>query len=307
MTDRKIVVFTFAGRQENMEVQAPFLRRLLDTYPGLTVEHWDLTRNDDDHAYVQSLHDPDGRVIVRSDFWPGHNDWPVGCRKRIKRARKCGCKDCRPAPFEKPYAWYAERGEPETVYTKLDDDVLFIETERYGDVLATLDDHPNAVVSANVVNNVVSAKHSPVLRERVEARFSPVTQYDWFMLHTLPEFAQVCHDWFLDDWRPWTAPSPRNVVRVLPGERVSINCISFTHETLVRMAAAMSQLAFRKIGDEGTVGTNFLPRIVRSFTVAHLQFGPQRVGLPESVWDDYRAKYAEVGREYLGYDESPSK
>lgn len=302
MSDQRVIFIVFAGRECNMEVARPFFDRLLRDYPRAELHLWDLTRQESDHAYVQSRHDPENRTFVFSDLWPGDNTWPANlCRKRLRRPRRCECRDCRPAPYEKVYHWYAERPEyADAVLCKTDDDVLFFETDRFGDVLESLAEHPNAVVSANVINNVVSAKHSPHLRGLIAERFNPESQRGWFDLHALPEFATLCHDWFLFGWRDLTAPSPREIVRTVPGERISINFIAFTYPTLQRMSAAMRNNAFKRIGDEGTVDQNFLPRIVRSFTVCHLQFGPQRVGLPEETWDEYRRRYAEVRDEYLG-------
>ena len=65
-------------------------------------------------------------------------------------------------PFEAPYAWYAERDEyADTVFVKFDDDVVFIETDRFGDMLAAVEKHPNAVVSANVVGIRATVNRSP--------------------------------------------------------------------------------------------------------------------------------------------------
>lgn len=298
MNDQRIVIVCFAGREVNMEVQWPSIARLLDLYPNATFEAWNLTRNESDNAYVRGLGAKHERVMVRNDLWPGDNDWPIGCRKKLKRPKWCGCKDCRPAPYEAVYAWYAERpAYSNAVFMKVDDDLLWLQTGTYAHVLEELAEHPHAVISACVVNNVVSAKHTPELRELIEGKFSPATERDWFMLHVDPEFARVSHDWLLD--RGGSVDGPRESVRALPGERPSINCISFTWPTMVRMAKVMGDPLFRRMGDEGTVCQNFLPRIVTSFQAAHLQFGPQRLGLPESEWDAIRQRYAEFGKEYL--------
>lgn len=300
MNDARVIFIVFAGREENMEIARPYFDRLLSDYPRAELHLWNLTRNESDNQYVRSRHDPGARVYVWNDLWPGDNDWPKGvCRKKLRRPRSCGCDECRAAPYERVYAWYAKHPEyADAVLCKTDDDVLFFETKRFGDVLEALAEHPNAVFSANVINNVVSAKHYPTLRREVLSAWGPRTQREWFDLHALPEFARLCHDWFLSGWRYWTQDT-LSVVRTVPGERISINFIAFTYPTLLRMAKAMQHNAFHRIGDEGTVDQNFLPRIVRSFTVAHLQFGPQRVGLSDDVWDEYRRRYAELAKEYL--------
>jgi hypothetical protein len=303
MTDRRIVFALFAGRQVNMEVALPYYAELLDLYPRAELDIFDLTRNDEDHAYVQSLHDPEAGITVRSDLYLGANDWPIGCRKRAARPRWCGCKECRPAPFEKVYAWYAERPEyADAVIVKVDDDVLFLETGGFDAMLDELDAHQNAVVSACAVNNVVSAKHTPDLRKRIEAMHDPavpMTQKVWFDLHADADFARASHDWFLANWQDHL-DSVRTPTRALPGERPSINCIAFTYPTLLRMVATMARPRFARLGDEGTVCQNFLPRIARGFTVCHLYFGPQRVTMGDDELDEYRAAYVKVRQEYLG-------
>lgn len=303
--DQRVVLFIFAGREDNMRIQRPYLDRLLSEWPGLTVEVWNLTRNDHDDAYVRGLHDPDGRVIVRNDLHQGPNDWPIACRKRAVRPRWCGCPDCRPAPFEQVYRWYAERPDyADATFVKMDDDIVFIDTARFGDFLAELDAHPTAVVSASVVNNVVSAKHLPELRELVEREFRDLpTQRAWFDLHADDDFARVCHDWFLQNW-PRVIADDYPPTRALPGERPSINVIAFTWETMGRLWSVMSSPRFARMGDEGSVCQNFLPRIVRGFTCAHLYFGPQRVRMTDEETDAYRARYAELSRLYLTPDEA---
>lgn len=311
MNDRRITLFVYAGREPNLVVQRPCLDRLLRDWPGLTVELWNLTRNDEDDAYVRGLHDPAARVIVRNELHQGKNDWPIGCRRRAKRQRWCGCRDCRPAPFEEPYRLYAnDPSYAGSAFVKLDDDVVFLETDRFGDLFAVLDDHPNAVVSAGVVNNVVSAKHMPDLRRLIESVYPDLdSQKAWFDLHADGDFARISHDWFLREaetaWERGrdTIRTPDGtsavVERALPGERPSINCVAFTHATMQLLSATMHSPRFAKMGDEGSICQNFLPRIALSFRAAHLYFGPQRIQMTDEELDAYRARYADLIAEYL--------
>lgn len=299
MSDQRAVVFIFAGREENLTIQRPYLDRLLTQWPNLSVEYWDLTRNESDHAFVQSLHDPAARVTVRSELYEV-NTWPIGCRRDLKRPRWCGCAKCKPGAYEKVYAAYAaDESYADAVLVKMDDDILFIQTETFGHLVETVLEYPRAVASALVVNNVVSAKHDPLLRAVIESALDPTTQREWFDLHAQGEFAALCHGWFLRNAATLTLPQDRSVVRSLPGERCSINTIAFTHETCKRMAATMDNPLFRKMGDEGTVCQNFLPRIVTSFRTAHLQFGPQRVQIGGDEWDELRQRYRELAERYL--------
>jgi hypothetical protein len=296
----RIVLFIFAGRQENLEVQRPFLDRILADRPDAELHLWDLTRTAEDGEYVRAQDGAhDGRVRVMTHLHPGH---PIRCRvpEGVQRRRSCGCVIHRP-PYEKPYTWYAQRGEfDDAVFVKLDDDVLFLETDRFGDLLSPLVDHPNAVVSANVVNNVVCAKHDPDLRPLVAERFDvgsvddPEADKAWWWLHADPEFARVSHEWFLG--KRLEAPLA-GWDRSRPGERISINCVAFTHPTMQRLAAMIGRE--QRLGDEGAVD-RLLPRIARGFRVAHLTFGPQDKAMTLAELDDLRARYAAAAKEYLG-------
>lgn len=287
MNDQRIILFVFAGREANLRTQRPSLDRLLAIHPRAEVHYFDMTRNDEDHAYVQTLHDPANRVHVRSELYEP-NDWPIGCRKKLRRPRWCGCRDCKPGQYEKVYALYAaDESYADAILTKLDDDLVWFAAEHYGDVLSILAEHPNAVVSGNVVNNVVCAKHTPGLRGVIEHVFSPESQRDWFDLHADADFARISHEWFLRNGRPGDVRD----VRSLPGERPSINCVSFTHATMKRLAATMANPKFAKMGDEGSICQNFLPRIALRFVGAHLYFGPQRVNMTDAELDDLRAAY----------------
>lgn len=302
MTDpTRLTIFCFAGREENLRVQLPLVRRLLALYPNARYDVWNLSRNESDNRYVRSLHSPAGRIFVRNDLY-SPNDWPaIGCRAKLKRPRWCGCSECKPGEYEKVYATYAAEGQEATgdVLLKIDDDLVFMATERFGDVLAVLTEHPNAVVSGSVVNNVVCAKHDTGLRPLIEKQFRPTSQKAWFDLHTNPDFARVSHNHFLQEWSLLLASSALPPTRSLPGERLSINAIAFTYLTLERLHATIQNPRFRKLGDEGSIVHNFLPRIVPSFVACHLYFGRQRVAMSDEEVDAYRAAYAEVGREYL--------
>lgn len=321
MSDQRIVIVVFGGRRENMVIQRHYIDRLLETYLRAEYHVWNLARNDSDNAYIRGLHDPDGRVLVWNDLYPGDNDWPIGCRRKLKRPRWCGCKDCRPAPYSDVYAWYAARPEyADAIFLKIDDDIVYLSTDTFGHVLDELAEHPNAVVSGAVVNNVVCAKHDPELRPILEKVYNPQTQRAWFDLHAEASFARISHDWWLQDWRDHLLRHSaqiiekdmqgnlvvnetnlaRDTVRSEPGERVSINTIAFTYATLLRLNAVIQHPKFKRLGDEGAVVQNFLPRIVRSFTSCHLYYGPQRIDMTDEELDTYRDRYAEVAREYLG-------
>lgn len=314
----RLVLFSFAGREANLSIQLPYLERILDDRPDAVVHWWDLTRTPEDAAYIREVAAAreDGRIEVIDHLHPGH---PICCRltapqppprptvrrkgyqprRRGPRAPRCVCMVHRP-PYEKPYAWYAANGDPDDVYVKLDDDIVFIETRRFHHLIGWLAAYPNAVVSANVINNAVCAKYDPFLgggKMRVACGDPALAKNDrkWWYTHTMPDFATDSHDWFLSHFDDLTAGTPEPAyIHTRPGEAISINMIAFTHPTMVRLAAMMND----RLGDEGAVD-RLLPRIATTFHAAHLTFGPQDARLATSELDDLRASYAQLAKEYL--------
>jgi hypothetical protein len=296
----KTIFFIFAGRQVNMEIQMPYLDRLLDTYPQAELHLWDLTRTPADQKYLNTLVGRHGgRVMVLSHLHKGH---PIRCSypdhaRRPRGFPPCACMVHKP-PYEAPYKWYAAQPDTDVTYVKLDDDVLFLETDRFDDLLESLTHHPERVVSANVVNNAVCAKYTDDALETAN-RFSLGDPADWdnnkrwWALHTDPEFALYAHRRFLD--RSPLDSDLTSYVRTRPGEAISINCIAFTHQTMIKLSRMMRN---DRLGDEGAVD-RLLPWICMSFRAAHLTFGPQDAGLPASALDDLRERYTQLSKEYL--------
>lgn len=290
----KIALVVFAGRKENLELQRPYVDRILEDYPNAEYHLWNLTRNPEDDAYVRSLEG--GRVKVFNQL---HTGFPIRCNRTDPNSRRrCECIVHKP-PYERPYDFYADSpAYKDTVFVKLDDDVVFFEADRFEYLLTALAARPNAVISANVVNNVVCTKHDTPLRQLAAKEFSPEDDREWWWLHTEPQFARLSHEWFLDNWRPLTKPDRQVPLdRARPGELVSINMIAFTHPTMKRISDMIGREG--RLGDEGAVD-RLLPRIATGFRAAHLTFGPQDKGMSLKELADLRSRYAAVAKEYLG-------
>lgn len=299
----KIVLFIFAGRKVNMEVQLPYLLRLLDEWPQMEIHLWDLTRTPGDAAYVNSLHNSHGgRITVINHLHPGH---PIRCTQAYPGPRRrgwprCTCIKHKP-PYEEPYRWYAANSMfDNSVFVKVDDDVLFLETDNFAHLIEPLVNHPNRIYSANVANNVVCAKYDDLLAPQIANKFSlgdPLSKENdrrWWGVHTDKNFAAESHEFLLRNtevllgWRP-------TYTRTRPGEAISINCIALTHATMRRLALLMND----RLGDEGAVD-RLLPWIVESFHAAHLAFGPQEAAMSEGELAKLRERYSELSGTYLG-------
>jgi hypothetical protein len=305
-----LVLFIFAGRKANMEVQKPYLDRILTDHPEAELHLWDLTRTATDGAYVRSLHGQhDGRVHVMTEFHSGH---PIKCLYPNGRPRRRGWPPCtcmlHKPPYEEPYKFYAKNwvgpdgGEASTVFVKMDDDVLFLETDRFDDLIRPLVDHPNRVISANTINNAVAAKYQPhaLLTANQFAVGDPANWANdkrWWALHIDPKFARWEHDQFLTDTIAATGLYPTSYVRTRPGEAISINCVAFTHSTMRRLATWFNHDP--RLGDEGAID-RMLPWICTSFHAAHLTFGPQDQAMTEDELQELRDRYMMMRKGYLG-------
>lgn len=300
----RIVLFMFAGRRVNMEVGLPYLYRILDDYPQAELHLWDLTRDPADQMYLRSLEGAqNSRVRVLGHLHGGH---PIRClypngQRRRRGGPPCHCIKHKP-PYEQPYKNYAHpirEADPDTIYVKIDDDVLFLETDKFADLIAPLAEHPNRIISANVVNNAVCAKYTRGWTKTAND-FSlgdpadPRNDKRWWALHEDPEFAVYEHKRFLN----FHVSIPRpTYVRTRPGEAVSINCVAFTHAMMVRLAQMMGDPDKGGLGDEGAVD-RLLPWICLSFKAAHLSFGPQERS--KSVdWEALRTEYLHLRKGYL--------
>jgi hypothetical protein len=266
------VIFTFAGRTPNMLLQAPLIRRILDENPDARWDVWNLARNQLDAIYLQSLAGP--RIRVINDFWRGR-------------------------AYEAVYRHYADPDYAGTVFVKADDDILFMQTERYGEFVAAIEANPDTVVSALTINNGASTRAEPGLWRRYKTLGIPLLE-----VHTDVRFAEMAHGYFFEN----SAKILAQPVKLVDTEDwVSINMVGFGHAVMAAMAPQLgspspSPIAGRdftatdRLGDEGAL--NLFPRkILKGFTAAHLGFGPQQPSLDQ--FDRWRADYARIGANYL--------
>lgn len=294
----KIIFFEFAGRRRNMEVQRPHIERLLAAYPESEFHLWDLTREALDAAYIRDWARSHEQVFVFDGLHPGHpirHEWRRG---RGGLLRCIGCVQHKP-PYEEVWRAYVgfSAGYPDATYVKMDDDVIWMDTARFGEVLSFLETHPGRIASANVTNNAVCAKYEPGFVNRYRYSTTPEHDSDWWALHTNSEFADLSHRWLLEDLNTiyslteaqrgdfWLDREP---FRTRIGELISINFVAMKREMLVKAAERMSD----RRGDEGAVDS-LLPWIIPNFRVAHLSFGPQDARLSEEWRQSIRDQYAQ--------------
>ncbi|WP_195173405.1 hypothetical protein [Mycobacteroides abscessus] len=271
----RVILFVFAGRKANMQLQVPYIKRILGEHPNVEYEIWNLARDPKDGEYLQTI--TGERITVRNDFHGG----------------------CHWTGFNKVWWHYAQPEYRDCLFVKVDDDDVFFETARFGEYLEAIDNNRGSVVSALTVNNGASTWLEPLIWRGFENLNIPLLD-----VHMSGDYAAMSHEHFLTNWRDVTG-QPNQVIPTT--DWLSINCIGLDHPTLKRIADLLdapspAHIAGRdwppgfKIGDEGAA--NMQPRVIhRGFVVSHLSFGPQQ--LPDETWDLLRRGYAKVAGEYL--------
>lgn len=271
----RVILFAFYGRRENVELQLPYLHRILDQHPNVEVHLWDLCRNEADHEYVQAI--AGERIVVRSEFygscrWTGFNDvWP----------------------------YYTGAEYADCLFVKLDDDVVFIEVDRFGEFIRVIDENRGSVASAKTVNNGASTRLEHGLWKRFASLGIPLLD-----VHESADYARASHEYFREHW----ADMVGQPVQEFPTDDwLSINLIGMDHPALCAITSVLGTKSpqvisgrdcrrWPQLGDEGAVNT--LPRLIlQGFTASHLSFGPQEI--PDDEWNEMRRWYAGIAKEYL--------
>src|SRR5258708_23714463 len=62
-----VILFVFAGRRQNMELQLPLVRRIITEHPNVQYHVWNLSRNDDDNHYLRAIEGE--RITVLYDYF----------------------------------------------------------------------------------------------------------------------------------------------------------------------------------------------------------------------------------------------
>lgn len=273
-----VIIFMFGGRRQNVELQMPFIRRILDEHPEVEYHIWNLAREIDDGRYLKTL--AGDRIIVRNDFYGRGTPWKF---------------------FDEVFRHYTAERYADKLFVKLDDDVVFLEAARFGAFLDSVRDNRDSVISANVINNGACTALTPPLWDKFLQLQIPLLD-----VHLHASYAELAHQHFFDH----TEDILNQQIELVPTEDwLSINLIGYDHAMGVQIADMLGKPSPRHIagrnfrarniiGDEGRV--NMLPRkILKGFTAGHLYFGPQAKALPDDVLDIMRKQFAEIGQKYL--------
>lgn len=283
----RVILFAFWGRRENVELQLPFIKRILAGNPNVEFEGWDLARDREDSRYLRSIEGD--RIRVRAEFYRPDGRSSPGQTQVWKHYTNPRYRDC--------------------AFVKLDDDDVFLETGSFESFVQAAVDNPNKVISALTINNGASTKHLPEVWAMYETLGIPILD-----VHMSAEYAEKSHRWFFTNWQTITGKPPE----LIPADTwVSINCIAYTYQMGRTIASLLGtrppeMIADReypyvnatgrptgfRVGDEGAV--NMQPVLIhKGFVAGHLNFGPQIKQMDDALYADLRKGYADVARQYL--------
>jgi hypothetical protein len=273
----KTVIFVFAGRRQNMALQLPMVSRILERNPEVEYHVWNLARNAEDAEYVRGIQGE--RITVFNDLY-GQTPWRM---------------------FNEVYRYYRHEYWRGYLFVKIDDDVVFLETESFDTFVTHVEHNPGAIISAQVVNNGACVALDNGMQTAFESLDIPLLD-----VHLDENFAYQCHHQMFLRWKQLTGQRFR---LVHTQDWLSINTIGYTYDMAVNLAngigaptpgfiAGRTFVEGTPIGDEGLV--NMLPRMLaQGFVSCHLTFGPQEKSMPDETLAYLRKKYAEVGQQYL--------
>lgn len=273
----RTIFFVFAGRKPNIQLALPFYREIAKQ--GVEVHIWDLCRDPEDSRYLRSLNEPG--ITVREEFY----NPPKSSRGQVK-----------------VWGHYTRTEYQDCVFIKADDDVVFYETKKLHAFIDAAKTNPDKVVSALTINNGASTALLPEVWRQFETLNIPLLD-----VHLSPEYAELSHRWFFQNWQT-IINQPNTLVEDVTW--LSINCIAYTWDMgriISRRIGTRSprDIADRvfdprrhRVGDEGSV--NLLPRLIHTgFVAGHLNFGPQERDMDPGLLSELRKLYADVGRQYL--------
>ena len=273
MSDRPVILFMFAGRRQNMRVNLPLIRRIVEENPRVQFDIWNLARSAEDAEWLKPLTGERTRVL---NYFAG----PRADRR-----------------LNKVWQHYANRQYQDHLFVKIDDDVVFIDTDKFGEFVDQVELNPERILSAEVVNNGACTEFMPELWQQFLKLDIPLLD-----VHESNKYATFAHEFMFDNWRDLVA-RPTGLADIETW--LSINFIGLDWRMLALLNNQIGRrspewIADRqwrpgsRVGDEGAA--NLFPRsVMTGFTVGHLGFGPQKLtARQETSWCKGYAKIAEL-------------
>jgi hypothetical protein len=190
-----VYITCFAGRKHNMEILTRYIDHLIDIGSVDEFHMWDFTRNEDDAQYLESLENKKNYKLFKPKM---KTEW------------------------SEYYLYYAQLTlKPNDVIIKLDDDILYIDTEQFDSFIHKRRMHTdNIIMFPNIINNGVCAHLQH--KHNIMPFYLPYYSYSSLVSG---RFAQEVHEYFVKNHKNVIQQAKKiheNYIVPL-GHRVSIN------------------------------------------------------------------------------------
>ncbi|SAK51550.1 hypothetical protein AWB81_00949 [Caballeronia arationis] len=299
-SDSKVIIFTFAGREAYLEIQKSYILKLLETHDNVEYHIWNFSRNERDNAYLQKLAKTSPKIRIFNEFYEGDNKVTT-CVKKVGVI--CACVKCRVGKWSEPYKYYARNAEHKNdVFIKVDDDVVFIDTDRFPSFVDVVREHRGKILSAKVMNNGICSLTDQALRSQIEQLGivrDKTSAEAWWYLCTDINFLRLSHNCFFENKERLLSESI--CVYPIPRTRFSINTIGFDWTVMNEIALKLGTGA--NMNDEHVISMNFDILIMQGFVTCHLHFSDQRAVLSNEEESILLGAYTEQKEEYLALAE----
>lgn len=257
------------------------VERILEEHPNVDYHVWNFSRDASDRAYVKTI--TGLRTTAFNEF---------------------GAMD-----HNKAYKIYTGPEYQDCLFVKIDDDIIFLETARFGKFIEAIDAHRGSVVSANIINNGGCAPIEPGIWKGFKKLGVHLLD-----MHLGPAFAEMAHTYFFEHH---TEVLNQPIKLVPTADWLSVNMIGYDWATMCRLVKTIGtphpaivadrpmkgwggkegvDRPYGSFGDEGVFQT-FDRIIMKGFTAAHLSFGPQDPS--QAQLTKWRRNYRQLGEDYL--------
>lgn len=296
--DQKTIIFIFAGRKLYLEILKKYLIAIVKSHSNIEIHLWNFCRNSSDNEYIRNLATSLPNTKIFNQYYEGGNTNSI-CKK--SPGVICTCTKCRVGLWTEPYKYYASNPDyQKCIFFKIDDDILYLDINKFNSFITQAASQPNKIFSANVINNGVCAMFTPAISRIVIDRglLANHSKYKnfisstlrsaiirikgkkykskkWWGLCTNVDFLKISHAYFLNNISALL--SLPNKIIPLPQSRFSINAISFSSAVMNSIAVKIGNEL--SMNDEEIISNNFPILIVFDFLACHLHFADQRARL----------------------------
>lgn len=248
---RAPVIYTiFAGRDFNLDILTKYVDKLIDSGKIQEVHLWDFTRKDSDSAYIKNLENTKEKYKVM--------------HVENKKA------------WTEYYNHYKDPKYSDNIIIKSDDDIMFIDIDKFDDLIEARKKSDCWLMFPSIVNNGVTSFHQQQDELIPESVYK--LEYETFMgtVVTNGDVGKKLHEYFVNNKDEFLQKARANnkIIDIPIGDRTSINFFA--------MFGKDFQLLGQINDDEHEITVEY-PKVLQkrntiycSFVVAHGAFSPQR-------------------------------